>query len=104
MTPNPTATPKQASCEKVESRLYGLTVAGDPSAYAANNRLHYVNGSVRAIIELGSQTDSLPAGYAVTVEAKQGAMVQALVPVSDLCNLSNEPEVRFVRAPIEAVR
>ncbi len=107
-TPPPSATqtptPKQAGCPNLESRLYRLTTADDPAAYAAGSGLQYSEGRVRVVIEFQGPNDSLPAGYDVAVEARQGNLVQARAPVQDLCRISNEPNVRFVRAPIEPVR
>jgi hypothetical protein len=104
-SPTPgTPTVKQNECPKLESRLYGLTAATDQVAYASANELYFANGRTRVVIELQQTDTALPSGYDIIVESRQGQLVQALVLVSDLCRMSNEPQVRFVRAPIQSVR
>lgn len=99
-----TATPSQADCPKLESRLYQLAIAGDPAAFAESHRLYYVDGNTRVVIELQSPDENLPEGYTILVETRRGASVRALVPIKDLCRLSNESKVRFIQVPMEPVR
>lgn len=99
-----TPTPKQSECPKLESRLYGLTVAADPAAYASANNLYYVDGRTRVVVELQQANGAMPGGYNLNVEARQEQFVQATAFARDLCRLSNEPQVRFVRVPFQAVR
>ncbi len=100
----PSREPGQASCPNLESRLYNLTTATDPATYATDNGLYFADGKVRAVVELQNADTVLPSGYNAVTETRNGALVQALVPVAELCRLSNESQVRYVRAPFEPGR
>jgi len=96
--------PPLADCPRLESVLYQLATADDPAAFAVSHNLYYDGGTVRVVVELQRPDDNFPAGYGATEEARSGDRVQALVPIDQLCRLSNAPQVRFVRAPIEPKR
>lgn len=100
----PSATPyKPADCPKLESRLYQLVTAPNPTEFARTSDLAYADGSVRVVIELRSKDESLPPGYSIKVETRSNELVQASVPLNELCKLSNEPQVKFIREPFKAV-
>ena len=84
-------------CPRLESVLYHLMQVSDPAAAAADASLSYDDGGVRVEIVLAGE--AMPtASTGLVVEARAGALLQARVPVSELCDLSNDPEVVVVRA------
>ena len=89
-------------CSRLDATLQALVAAADPARVAAERRLHYVEGRVRVIIELVTASSAEPSTSSIVTEARYGRLIQALVPVGDLCALSTEPEVRRVRVPLAA--
>jgi hypothetical protein len=96
-----TPRPHSSECPNLESRLYDLTVAQDPENLAQTKGLFYENGATRVVIQLATpEADtSFLAEYGVQIETQTGSLVQALVPPERLCDLSNDPRVKFVREP-----
>ena len=96
-----TLRPRPTGCPHLESRLYDLTVAEDPAGFAQTMDLFYEGGATRVVIQLatpGADTSFL-AEYAARIETQTESLVQALVPAEELCDLSNDPQVKFVRGP-----
>jgi len=89
-------------CPKLESRLDRLVRSSEPERAANQGNLYYSKGRVRVIIELTEQAVSPPERYSMIIESRYSALIQALVAIQDLCNLSRDPSVRFVRAPYPA--
>lgn len=90
-------------CPKLESRLQQLTVAADPAAAASRSGLTYEAGRVRVVIELVSATAAPPQHPDVQLHGRSNALLQATVLVASLCDVSNLPSIRFVRAPLPVV-
>ncbi|MFH1486127.1 MAG: hypothetical protein ABIH46_08655 [Chloroflexota bacterium] len=100
----PPATPsKPAECPNLESRLLQLVASPDPAEFAAKSGLTYADGSVRVVIEMGSRDQELPQGYSAKIETRSNGLIQAMVPLEELCGLSSEPSVGLIRAPLRAV-
>jgi hypothetical protein len=100
-----TPRPRPSDCPHLESRLYDLIVAEDPADLAQTTGLFYEDNATRVVIELASpETDaSFLAEYGARTETQTGSLVQALVPLTKLCDLSNNPRVEFVREPRTAI-
>jgi hypothetical protein len=96
-----TLRPRSSECPHLESRLYDLIVAQDPTDLARTMGLFYEDGATRVVIQLATpETDtSFLAEYGAQIETQTGSLVQALVPPERLCDLSNDPQVKFVREP-----
>lgn len=75
----------------------------DPASFATQRILYYIDGSTRVIIELESPEVSIPQGYDVRVETIYETLIQALVPVENLCLLSNENGISHIRVPLRPV-
>ena len=88
--------------EKLESALYQLTQVQNPDEFAKTRGLYLEEGRVRVVIELHNATDMIPDGYGATIETHYENLVQALVPIENLINLSNEHNINFIRAPLHA--
>ena len=96
-----TATTTQPSHPpNLDQRLYGVVTADNRSDYASKAGLAYDNGSVRVVVEL-TPGASLPEGYDVRVELRQGQLVQGYVAVDQLVGLSRHENVSAVRPPKE---
>jgi hypothetical protein len=100
----------QANCPNLEERLVGLMQADDPGAYAFKYDLQFEideeeEGWIRVIIEMERVNDKIPIDYLYTVqeETRYGKSVQARSRIPVLCDLSNEPQVEYVRPVIEPI-
>jgi len=93
--------PQRGDYPNLETRLYELSIARNPARYAATHKLYYIEGKVRAVIELVSEDAEIPSTYHLQIEVRHGRLVQALVPISELRPLSKEPAVRLIRTPLE---
>lgn len=93
--------PRPSDCPQLEFRLYELSVAEDHVDFAQTTGLFYDGGATRVVIQLATpETDTSFLGdYGAQIETQTESLVQALVPVGKLCDLSNDPRVRFVREP-----
>ena len=85
---------------KLESVLYQLAQSETPEEFAETHGLTVVDGKVRVIIELKSEYDVISNKFNITVENSYENLVQTLVPIGILIELSNEPYVNFVRIPV----
>lgn len=96
-----TAPSKASECPQMESRLYDLTTATDPAAFAQSHGLYYGDGRTRVVVVLVAPEagTSILTQYDAQVETRYESLVQVLVPPAELCDLSNDPQVQFVRAP-----
>jgi hypothetical protein len=94
-----TSVPKQSDYPNVESRLFQLATAENPAEFAKANGLDYFE-MVRVIIVLNAPDASVPEGIrGLVVEGRTQEMVQALVPVQSLLELSKQPQVKLIRSP-----
>lgn len=85
--------------EKLESILFQLISVNNPQEFARTHNLYMRNGNVRAVVELTSETATLP-DYVVE-ETRYKKNVQVLVPIEKLVVLSEETNVIFIRAPLK---
>jgi len=85
--------------DKLQRTLFELATAEDPQAYA---KQHDMGGFplVRVVIELEPGA-SLPEGFTLQVESRFDDQVQVLVPLKELLDLSQQPQVRYIRAPVK---
>lgn len=97
--------PHKIECPHLESSLLNLSVSEDPEAFAQSHLLFYAENATRATIELLTPNDdtSFLSEYNAHIETQTESLVQALVPLPDLCALSNDPQVKFVHAPRRAI-
>jgi hypothetical protein len=92
-----TPTPLSAEgCPHLAPKLIDLVQARDWPAFAQSNGIEYFNGSVRVIVQVQPSGD-VPLGYGTRSETRAGDDVQAVVPITQLCSLSNDPAVLAVR-------
>lgn len=95
-----TPLPRPADCPQLESRLYDLTVAENPVELAKTMGLFYEDGDTRVIVQLvtpGANTSFLTE-YGAQIETQTESLVQVLVPLENLCDLSNDPHAKSVRS------
>lgn len=84
----------------LESQLFQLATVKDPEKFAYTHNLKYKDGMVQVEIEL-VPGQALPGGYTIQVETQYENLVQARVAVKDLLKLSKEPQIKFIRVPME---
>lgn len=82
---------------KVQQTLFELVTTKDSAKYADQRGLDYFT-MVRVILDLAPGA-SLPEGFMIQVESSDENLVQALVPLDKLLELSKRPEIRYVRIP-----
>ena len=87
-------------CPRLNSQLLQLVNAPDPAEFASSAGLEMEDGAVRAVVELAGET--MPGIEGVVVERSYANLIQALVPIELLCDLSNDPQVKVVRPPLSA--
>lgn len=91
----------EQECRGLEDRLRRMMSAQDSTRFALEQRIYYQGGLVRVSIELASAEAQLPSGYGLQVEGRAQNLIQALLPLQELCQLSNEPQVLSVMVPSE---
>ncbi|OGF57341.1 MAG: hypothetical protein A2Z21_02330 [Candidatus Fraserbacteria bacterium RBG_16_55_9] len=95
-----TALPKWEDYQnKIQQTLFELVAAKDSAQYAEQRGLDYFT-MVRVVIEL-TPGASLPEGFMVQVESSYENQIQALVSLDKLLELSKQPEIQYIRAPIK---
>jgi hypothetical protein len=90
----------KTSPTNLESVLYQLSQSSNPVEFAKNHDIEVKDNRVRVIIELKNQTDTISPRFNITIESSDKNLVQALVPISNLIELSDEPYVNFIRTPL----
>jgi hypothetical protein len=90
-----------SACPHLDSRLLQLAQSSDPAALAASAGLDFRDGTVRAVIQLADASFS-PAAYGLSVEGQYADLLQVRIAPSQLCLVSNDPAVAFVRPPLSA--
>jgi hypothetical protein len=88
---------------KLQAQLVDLIASENPQAFAKENRIVYQNGKVRVVIILTDENRKIADRFDVTIEAKAKTMIQALVLLTELGELSNEPYVDSIRLPLQPV-
>lgn len=93
--------------ESVLSRLAMSEKVGEAGTFARQAMVDLVDGKVRVVIEV-TLGGILEAGQAVEcvggkVEASYRHLIQAVIPVSGLTTLADNPYILFVRLPLKAV-
>ena len=83
---------------KLEQKLYFLTQSKDPVAFAKDNGIGLVDNKVRVIIELSNATN-ISGRFDIHIEEQDKNLVQALVPVSALLDVADEPDVSYIKLP-----
>lgn len=86
-----------SACPRLDPLLYSLTTASDPAAVAAASNIPYDQGRVLVFVTLNAPVDFDQ--YNATLTAQTDQLAQALVPLSELCRLANDPNVAAVRPP-----
>ncbi len=82
---------------KVQQTLFELVTAKDPGKYAEQRQLEYAT-MVRVVIELAPDA-ALPEGFLVLEESRYENEIQAWVPLDKLLELSQQPQIQYIRAP-----
>jgi hypothetical protein len=97
--------PRTNKCPRLESTLLNLSTAENPAAFAQSNRLFYDGAATRVIIELPTADAGISFlnEYNAQIESETESLVQALVPLTDLCALANDSQIKFIRVPRGAV-
>lgn len=90
-------------CPKLDTRLYQLTQSENPSEFAEANKLHFSDGKVRVVIVLADTLSIVSSEFHIVSEGQAGNLLQAMVPIDQLCELSEEPYIDFIRPPLQSV-
>ncbi|MFH1712943.1 MAG: hypothetical protein ABH896_02030 [Candidatus Jacksonbacteria bacterium] len=85
---------------KLETQLYRLTQAKNPSSFAEEHNIYLADNKARVVIELPDELTRISPEFNLIEEGRAGKLLQALVPISKLCELSEEPSIHFIRKPL----
>lgn len=91
--------PEPPEGARIDSVLYGLTLAPDWTDYAQQQDIALSGLRVEVIVELTSSDVSLPDGIDLVATSRSGALVRAQVRIDQLVRLASAPSVAFVRTP-----
>lgn len=80
----------------LQEQLFALSVADNPESYAQKFLLDFEDGKIWVKLQLKSDTESLPPGYAMTVHVRSGQFLEVQVELKDLRKLSQEPQVEYI--------
>lgn len=84
---------------KLESVLYELTQATDYKKFAQEHDLDVIDNKVRVYLELNNKF-VLPSEFGTEeIKLDQYNLIQALVYVDKLLNLTENPNIKFIRVP-----
>jgi hypothetical protein len=95
----PPAKPEPPADARIDSVLFGLTLAPDWATYAAQNGIERSGLRVRVVIELSSPDTALPEALELVIEARSARLVRAQALIHRLVDLARDPAVAFVRLP-----
>ncbi len=87
---------------KLDSVLYQLIQAKDYNKFGQTHDLNVTDNKVRVIIELINSEYVLPINFG-TEEARYENLLQAVVPIDKLLDLADDPNIKFIRRPIEPI-
>jgi hypothetical protein len=87
------------NCPRLDTRLSQLAASPDPVAFAASARLTLGPSGVLAIVEIAGVDGLDPNAYGLTIEGQYANLLQARVPLDQLCDLATDPAVSRVRPP-----
>lgn len=71
----------------------------DPAALASQRRIEFRNGRVAVEVGLAADENDLAALYDLHILGRTDPYLYALVPIHNLCALSNDPRVGVMRVP-----
>jgi hypothetical protein len=89
----------QAEFPHIQHQLVELIKSPNPQELAEQYGIYYQDGKVRVVIILTDKNDQIAERFDLLVEATSENMVQALVLLTQLGELSNEPYVKFIQLP-----
>jgi hypothetical protein len=99
-TPVAQAAASPCDCPRLSSQLAQLAAASDPAEFSALHALAYQDAGVLTLIELAADESDLVDAYGLTPQARYQQVLQAWVPVGQLCGLANDARVRSVDVPL----
>lgn len=89
-------------CPRLDSQLFQLSRSVDPERFASGAGLDLNSSGALVVVELAAGAE-VPRGHGLDVEARYANLVQARVPLSELCALAQEPAVVSVAPPARGV-
>ncbi len=92
-------TEKNTTCPDLDSMLFQLTQSETPLETAEKLGLNLQDEKVQALLMLESENTVLPEQFDLEIGTRSGAQVQAFVPIDQLCDLANTPEVIAIKTP-----
>ena len=88
---------------KLQYQLVNLIKSPNPQGLANQMGIYYQDGRVQVVIVLKNADIKISERFDIITEAMSGNMVQALVLLTQLGELSHEPYVQFIRLTCEPV-
>ncbi|MFQ5400129.1 MAG: hypothetical protein ACE5E7_11085 [Anaerolineae bacterium] len=84
-------------CPNLDSVLVALSTAGDAADFAASHQLMLAEAGVAVEIHLAHPETADLTQYQVSIRNKRGAIIEAYVPVPQLCALSEDSAILQVK-------
>lgn len=95
----PPTKPEPPEGTRMDSVLYGLTLAPDWVDYARRSEIGLSGLRAKVIIELASAGADPPGDLDLVIESRSDELVRAQVLIHQLVELARRPSVAFVRPP-----
>lgn len=86
---------------KLDSFLNRMVLSDDVAFFADSSGVLIEGDKIRVVIELNEDAEGMSDEYGIVVETSYGNLVQGLVSVDKLKELSEERGVRLIRVPAE---
>lgn len=96
--------PPQGRCAALSGLLAEMVAAPDPAAAAARAGLADADGRVAVALQLATEDGDqveLARRYGLELRRRAGGWIEAQAPLTALCDLASDPQVRRVQAPGE---
>ena len=95
--------PKEVKSQfpKLSSLLYELSQSKHPADFARSKGLHFSDGKILVIIELSDPSAQISKRFKIFTEGRYGNLLQAMILIEQLGELSNESYINFIRAPLK---
>jgi len=103
IAPAPRNPTKQSDCPNLDSALYQLIQAPNPTDSAKGLGFPVKDDKIQVLLVLKGQDVDFLKRFDVEVGSRDGANLQAFVPVSRLCDLANSDQIAAIRKPAMAV-
>lgn len=102
ITTLPSISPSPKMESKLEDKLYLLSKAENPQQFARQYGITLKESTVQVKVELNNPTYQLPKDFGIET-GRSGNMLEAWIKIDHLQKLSEQPEIKSIQLPIQAI-